>query len=136
MSDMFSLLDVIVAKDEKKACHFLERTTIVALPDVNDIRPKSYHELSDATALAGKKIGVPKIYIGGHDPEAIPVHTQKSAIDLWKKAVLELLGATVEEVDFPVITNFEKVNDVPDSSGSTALVHRNDIDMCRLIAYR
>jgi amidase len=28
MSDMFSLLDVIGARDEKKACDFLERTTI------------------------------------------------------------------------------------------------------------
>jgi amidase len=137
MSDMFSLLDVIVAKDEKKECDFWREQPFVALPDVNNIRPKSYHALSDATALAGKRIRVPKMYIGGHDPEAIPVHTRKSVIGLWKnaKAVLESLGATVEEVDFPVVTNFEKVNDVPDSSGSTALVHRNDIDMCKLMAY-
>lgn len=51
------------------------------------------------------------------------------------KAVLESLWATVKKVDFPVVTNFDKVNDVPDSSGSTAPVHRNDIDMCRLMAY-
>jgi hypothetical protein len=94
----------------RKLATFWREQPFVALPDVNDIRPKSYHELSDATVLAGKKIGVPKMYIGGHDSEAIPVHTRKSVIGLWKnaKAVLEPLGATAEEVDFPVVTNFEK----------------------------
>lgn len=137
VSDMFALLDVIVAKDEKKEGDFWRDQPFVTLPDVNKIRPKSYHELSDEKALAGKKIGVPKMYIGGHDPGAIPVHTRKSVIDLWKNAkkVLESLGATVEEVDFPVVTNFEKVNDGPDLSGNTAPVHRNNIDMCRLMAY-
>jgi Asp-tRNA(Asn)/Glu-tRNA(Gln) amidotransferase A subunit family amidase len=112
MSDMFTPLDVIVAK--KKTCDFWREQPFVVLPDVNNIRPKSYHELSDETALAGKKIEVPKMYIGGHDPEAIPVHTRKSVIGLWKnvKAILESLGATVEKVDFPVVTNFEKVTDV------------------------
>lgn len=77
------------------------------------------------------------MYIGGHDPEAIPVYTRKSVIDLWKNArhILESLGATVKEVEFPVVTNFEKVHDVPDQSGIRTPVHRNDVDMGMLMAY-
>ncbi|KAL6859923.1 hypothetical protein ACO1O0_003947 [Amphichorda felina] len=140
VEDMFSLLDVIVAKDDKTACDFWRAQPFVQLPDVAAVRPASYHDLADSKALSGKKIGVPKMYIGqvDSDPTARKVHTRQSVIDLWANArrVLEGLGATVEEVDFPVVTKFEK----PDpgmslADQSVAPPHRNDIDMCQLMAY-
>jgi Asp-tRNA(Asn)/Glu-tRNA(Gln) amidotransferase A subunit family amidase len=139
---MFTLLDVIVAKDEKKAGDFWRAQPFVTLPDVDTIRPKSYHDLSDTKALAGKKIGVPKMYIGGTDSDltARKVHTRPSVVDLWTHArkVLEELGATVEEVDFPVVTKFEAPDaDRADSpvEQSIAPPHRNEVDMCQLMAY-
>ena len=140
VEDMFSLLDVIVAKDDKTAGDFWRAQPFVPLPDVDTVRPKSYHDLCDGKALAGKKIGVPKMYIGqaDSDPTARQVHTRPSVIDLWTNArqALEALGATVHEVDFPVVTKFEKPdgNSVVDDQ-STAPPHRNDIDMCQLMAY-
>lgn len=140
MQDMFALLDVIVAKDEATACDFWRAQPFVKLPDVEQIRPKSYHDLADSGALSGKKIGVPKMYIGGvdSDPTARKVHTRQSVIDLWKHArtVLESLGATVEEVDFPVVTKFEapKRSDSPVEE-SIAPPHHNEVDMCQLMAY-
>tara|TARA_R110002003_G_scaffold140_5_gene12790 strand:+ start:3515 stop:5599 length:2085 start_codon:yes stop_codon:yes gene_type:complete len=142
VDDMFALLDVVVAKDEQTACDFWRAQPFVKLPDVDGIRPKTYHELSNAKALSGKKIGVPKMYIGGtdSDPTARKVHTRQSVIDLWHNArnVLESLGATVIEVDFPVVTKFE----APDPSRadspieeSIAPPHHNDFDMCQLMAY-
>ncbi|KAL1845516.1 hypothetical protein Plec18167_008571 [Paecilomyces lecythidis] len=142
VEDMFSLLDVIVAHDEKTACDFWREQRFVQLPAVETIRPKSYHDLATPDALAGKKIGVPKMYIGkvDSDPTARKVYTRQSVIDLWINAqtVLERLGATVEEVDFPVVTKFEKPRS--DTTGSVeeetmAPPYHNEIDMCQLMAY-
>ncbi|KAL3445582.1 amidase signature domain-containing protein [Aspergillus insuetus] len=140
VEDMFALLDVIVAHDEEKACDFWREQPFVQLPEVDTVRPKTYHALSNANALAGKKIGVPKMYIGGvdSDPTARKVHTRQSVIDLWTNArkILEGLGATVEEVDFPVVTNFEKSDENgPVQGTSVAPPHRNEVDMCQLMAY-
>ncbi|KAI8276544.1 Glutamyl-tRNA(Gln) amidotransferase subunit A [Colletotrichum sp. SAR 10_98] len=142
VEDMFSLLDVIVAQDDKKSCDFWREQPYVQLPDVDSIRPKSYQELSDNKALKGKRVGVPKMYIGGldSDPAARKVHTRQSVVDLWRNArkILEDLGATVEEVDFPVVTKFE--NQGPESThdgpaDGIAPPHHNEFDMCQLMAY-
>lgn len=140
MQDMFSLLDVIVAKDAVSTCDFWRAQPFVKLPDVEHVRPKSYHNLADSEALAGKKIGVPKMYIGGIDSAATArkVHTRQSVIDLWThtRTVLESLGATIKEVDFPVVTKFEapKRSDSPVEE-SIAPPHHNEVDMCQLMAY-
>jgi len=142
VDDMFALLDVIVAKDTNTVGDFWRGQPFVKLPGVDTIRPKAYATLADAQALAGKKIGVPKMYIGGtdSDPTARKVHTRQSVIDLWQNArkVLEGLGASVQEVDFPVVTRFESpVADRADSpvKESIAPPHHNEVDMCQLMAY-
>ncbi|KAI8300970.1 Glutamyl-tRNA(Gln) amidotransferase subunit A [Colletotrichum sp. SAR11_240] len=142
VEDMFSLLDVIVAKDGKKSCDFWREQPYVQLPDVDNIRPKSYQELSNDKALKGKRVGVPKMYIGGldSDPAARKVHTRQSVVDLWRNArkILEDLGATVEEVDFPVVTKFENQGPESTQDGSAdgiAPPHHNEFDMCQLMAY-
>ncbi|CAO2651723.1 Nn.00g000060.m01.CDS01 [Neocucurbitaria sp. VM-36] len=137
VEDMFALLDVIVAKDEETEGDFWRRQPYVQLPDVNAMRPRSYHDLSNAKALTGMRIGVPKMYIGGtdSDPAARKVHTRQSVIDLWSNArkVLESLGAIVQEVDFPVVSKFEKAD--AGAEESVAPPHRNEVDMCQLMAY-
>ncbi|KAH9234756.1 hypothetical protein K456DRAFT_1724315 [Colletotrichum gloeosporioides 23] len=142
VEDMFSLLDVIVAKDDKKSCDFWREQPYVQLPDVDSIRPKSYQELADGKALKGKRIGVPKMYIGGldSDPAARKVHTRQSVVDLWRntRRILEDLGATVEEVDFPVVTKFENQGSESTHDGTAdgiAPPHHNEFDMCQLMAY-
>ncbi|ESU10676.1 hypothetical protein FGSG_12615 [Fusarium graminearum PH-1] len=137
VDDMFTLLDVIVAKDSKTSCDFWREQPFVKLPDVDTIRPKTFFDLCDTNALQGKTIGVPKMYIGGvdSDPTARKVHTRQSVIDLWNQArkILEGLGATVVETDFPLVTKFEK----PEASDivSETPPHRNEIDICQLMAY-
>lgn len=142
VDDMFALLDVIVAEDTTAMGDFWRGQPFVKLPNVEAIRPKAYGTLADPKALFGKKIGVPKMYIGGtdSDPAARKVHTRQSVVDLWQNArkVLESLGASVEEVDFPVVTKFEKpTTDRADSpvEGSIAPPHHNEVDMCQLMAY-
>ncbi|KAJ9635597.1 hypothetical protein H2204_005771 [Knufia peltigerae] len=139
VEDMFSLLDVIVAKDDKVTCDFWREQPFVNLPDVETVRPKSYHDLSSSTALAGKKIGVPKMYIGGvdSDPTARKVHTRQSVIDLWKRAreILEGLGASVQEVDFPIVTKLEAPRPSQQDVDPITPPHHSEIDMCQLMAY-
>jgi Asp-tRNA(Asn)/Glu-tRNA(Gln) amidotransferase A subunit family amidase len=137
VEDMFALLDVIVAPDTEKACDFWREQPFVPLPPVETVRPTSYHSLTDANALSGKKLGVPKMYIGGvdSDPTARKVHTRQSVIDLWTntRKTLESLGATVQEVDFPVVTKFESPDGV--SVDTVAPPYHNNVDMARLMAY-
>jgi amidase len=142
VDDMFALLDVIVATDDKKTCDFWREQPFVQLPAVDSVRPKSYSDLCDANALTGKKFGVPKMYIGQTDsaPGAREVHTRPSVIELWRNAakVLRRLGATIVEVDFPVVTNFEKPSHEQKERGESQLIappHRNDFDMSQLMAY-
>jgi amidase len=75
----------------------------------------------NSTALAGKRLGVPRMYINA-DPEAGTsaepgiggptgqrINTRESVIELWKQArqALEAAGAEVIEVDFPLVSNCE-----------------------------
>jgi len=131
VTDMFDLLDVIVQQDDIREGDFWREQQHVPLPDVHEIRPSTYHELADTESLQGMYIGVPRMYIGGKDPEGEEVTTRQSVINLWNSARshLESLGATVTEVDFPVVTNYEKV----DWTQGSAL--RNKIEITKLMAY-
>lgn len=138
--DMMTLLDVIVAKDDIKKGDFWREQPFVELPSVETVRPsKSYHDLADTKALAGKRLGVPKMYIGEEDPEALPVHVSPSVRKLWDQArtTLESLGATVEEVDFPIVTNLEKLPPGEEKPKTPYFppVYKEEIDMVQFLAY-
>ncbi|CAG7920596.1 unnamed protein product [Penicillium olsonii] len=138
LEDMFCLLDFIVARDDTTVGDFWRGQPFVPLPAVDSVRPKTYHDLADRDALAGKRIGVPKMYIGGQDADAYPVHTSQSVIDLWKRArtCLESLGATVEEIDFPLVKEYEGPYSPGEEDGAeTVPVHRDNVDMGKLMAY-
>lgn len=134
------MLNVIVAKDHDTSGDFWRDQPFVSLPEVAEIRPKTYHDLCDVKALAGMRIGVPKMYINGtdSDPTARKVHTRQSVIDLWNRSrkVLEDLDATVVEIDFPVVTKFEAPGgDETEQADCITPPHRNEVDMCQLMAY-
>jgi len=82
------------------------------------------------------------MYIGQRNGASLAraVHTRQSVIELWKTSaeILQRLGATNVEVDFLFVTNFAKPDvELKEPAGleSTAPPHRNDVDMCRLMAY-
>ncbi|KAH7323223.1 amidase signature domain-containing protein [Stachybotrys elegans] len=108
--DLLSLLDVIVQEDEDTTCDFWRGQPFISLPRASEMRPpEGYKSLAVQATLAGKRIGVPRMYIGEKDPAAVPVWVSPSVIELWSKArtTLESLGATVEDVDFPLVTESE-----------------------------
>lgn len=127
MADLLELLDVIVADDPETRGDFWRAQPWIALPAASAIRPPSYPALAPPNAraareaLAGKRLGVPRMYINA-DPGAGTnphggiggstgrrIDTRASIIDLWKqaRADLEAAGAEVVLVDFPVVSNYE-----------------------------
>ena len=67
--------------------------------------------------MRGARLGVPKLYIGDTDNDD-PIETRPSVIAQWQKARadLEAAGATVIEVDLPVVTNYESRGRADDRS--------------------
>ncbi|KAH0437628.1 amidase protein [Colletotrichum camelliae] len=117
VKDLMAILDVIAVTDDNTEGDFWRGQPFVDLPKVEGIRPTSFTILANASALHGKRIGVPRMFIGGDDSAAQPVFLRDSIRALWDDArvTLESLGAQVEEIGFPLVTNHEvppAVNDV------------------------
>jgi len=110
MEDMLRLLDVIVVEDKISKGDFWREQKAVRLPSVSSVRPETYLELRDTQALKGKRIGVPKLYIGKDYGGTDPIHIRASIKELWKKAEADLtaLGAEVVEVNFPLQANTDQ----------------------------
>ncbi|HEY9324439.1 MAG TPA: amidase [Agromyces sp.] len=130
MADLFEVLDVIVADDTETRGDFWRVQPWIEISAASAIRPASYAALGPATdasaagPLAGRRIGVPRMYVNA-DPEAgtaepgrTPgiggatgqrIETRASVIELWESARrdLEAAGAEVVLVDFPVVSNYE-----------------------------
>lgn len=109
VKDMLGILDILTAEDSLPDGDFWRQQNFVEIPKV--ARPKSFRDLACQAdvSLRGKRIAVPKMYIGGHDPQAKPTVVSTGVIDLWKQAQIDLetLGATVIATDFPLVTNYE-----------------------------
>ncbi|MEV7800204.1 amidase [Microbacterium foliorum] len=123
MADLLEVLDVIVADDAETRGDFWRAQPWVTLPLSSEVRPESYDALAAdaATALRGIRIGIPRMFINA-DPDAGTaadpgiggptgqrIETRASVIARWEAARrdLEAAGATVVEVDFPVVSNYE-----------------------------
>jgi len=121
MADLLELLDVMVVDDPETRGDFWRRQPWVPLPKPSELRPASFTALAATSpqALAGKRIGVPRMFIGA-DPEqgtgtgmgsstGQRIEPRPSVLELWQRARadLEAAGAQVIEVDFPVVTNYE-----------------------------
>ncbi|MFJ6479700.1 MULTISPECIES: amidase [unclassified Streptomyces] len=139
MADLLELLDVIVADDLHTRGDLWRAQPWVELPPASQVRPVSYPALAPADAggahdaLAGKRVGVPRMYINadtgaGTNPDGgiggqtgQRIDTRASVITLWEAARrdLEAAGAEVVEVDFPVVSHYES-----DRPGAPSLLTR------------
>ncbi|UVC18381.1 amidase [Mesorhizobium onobrychidis] len=119
VADMLELLDVIVADDPDTRGDFWRAQPWVALPKSSAVRPPRYTGLELEGALQGVRLGVPRMYIGRDMEADVPIRA--SVLDLWEQAAADLrrLGADVVEVDFPVVSNYER-----DRPGTKNMVDR------------
>jgi amidase len=119
MADLLAVLDVIVADDPQTRGDFWRTQPWVPIPRASEVRPDSYPALAETASLAGRRVGIPRMYINA-DPDAgtgtgiggptgQAIETRPTVIALWEaaRADLEDAGAEVVEVDFPVVSNYE-----------------------------
>jgi Asp-tRNA(Asn)/Glu-tRNA(Gln) amidotransferase A subunit family amidase len=108
MSDMLTILGVIATEDLDAAGDFIREQTSVSIPKPH---VTDYHSLKEPHKFSGKRIGVPRMYIGGQDSDPHAKHPYVSAevIALWQSTEEELkkLGANIIHTDFPLVTNYE-----------------------------
>lgn len=107
MPDMMRILDVLVQDDPNTRGDFWRRQSIIDIPRPSEHRPSTYLELLDTEALRGKRLAVPRMYLG-KDPN-FPIRVRPSILRLWEVARERLasLGAEVVETDFPIIERYE-----------------------------
>ncbi|GAB3617725.1 amidase [Okibacterium endophyticum] len=133
MTDMLTVLDVIVADDPETRGDFWRMQPWVPLPPASEVRPESYLALAAGDPVTardrfdGKRLGVPRMYVNADDAAGTAenpgiggatgrrIVVRDSVMALWKaaRADLEAAGATVIEVDFPLVSNYE--GDRPDA---------------------
>ncbi|MFC6447565.1 amidase [Shinella zoogloeoides] len=121
MADMLELLDVIVADDPESRGDLWRRQSWIPIPKASAIRPPSYAAIAGTASLAGKRFGLPAMYINA-DPEAgtggkvgiggatgqrIDTRPSMLALCMAARAALEAAGAEVVVTDFPVVSNYE-----------------------------
>ncbi|KAI0576345.1 GatA Asp-tRNAAsn Glu-tRNAGln amidotransferase A subunit [Pyrenophora tritici-repentis] len=108
MDDMLELLNVIATPDPDVTGDFIREQPHIQIPQPPEL---DYTTLRNPDFLRGKHIGVPKMYIGGHDthPHAKHPSVSPSVIALWTNTAktLESLGAKLTYTDFPLVTNYE-----------------------------
>ncbi|WP_062292467.1 amidase [Demequina phytophila] len=136
MADLLEILDVIVADDPESRGDLWRAQPWVRLPRASDVRPASYPALASDAGLAGAVLGVPRMYLNA-DPEAgtapspgiggptgTRIETHPDVIDLWERARadLEAAGATVVEVDLPMVSRYEG-----DRPGSPTIKDRTEL---------
>lgn len=121
MADMLELLDIIVADDPETRGDFWRSQPWVALPPPSGVRPPSYPALARGASLAGRRIGVPAMYVnadpaagtaeapGIGGPTGQRIETRASVMALWDRAraAMEAAGAEVLVTDFPLVSNYE-----------------------------
>ena len=135
MADLLEVLDVVVVEDPDTCGDFWRTQPWVQLPRVDDVRPASLRDLPQRD-LTGVRFGVPRMYVGTDSdagvgatgiggPTGRRIDTRPSVLALFDAARrdLEAAGATVVEVDFPVVSNYEG-----DRAGAPTIGTRGLID--------
>jgi amidase len=122
MADLLEVIDVLVADDPDPSGDLWRMQEWVPLPRPSEVRPASYLSLqAGPDALDGVRLGVPRIYVNADldagtgtgpslgGPTGKPIRTRDTVMELWQEARrdLERAGATVVEVDFPAVSNYE-----------------------------
>lgn len=137
MDDMLRVLDVLCVTDSNPSGDFWNAQPLISLPSADETRPKNFLELKNKGALQGKRLGVPSMYIGGNS--RVPISTRPSVVKLWEQARkhLEACGATVVEVDFPLVTTYEDYESDGIQWANIAGLPENwlAVERCELIAH-
>ena len=123
VADMLELLDVIVADDpETRGDFWRAQPWVRAAAELRRAAATLYRSDARTAALQGKRLGVPAC-ISAATAEAGPSRSRPaprcSPCGSRPRAISRRLGAEVVEVDFPVVSNYER-----DRPGAHTMVER------------
>src|SRR6185437_7159592 len=90
MADLLEVLDVLVADDEETRGDFWRTQPWIPIPAASAMRPPSYPALADPDALRGRRLGVPRMYIGRDADATAPIETRPSVLELWERMRTDL----------------------------------------------
>ncbi|KAF9629354.1 hypothetical protein BFW01_g10557 [Lasiodiplodia theobromae] len=136
VSDLLALLDVLAVPDPRAACDLWREQSFIPIPSPTAIHPSSGSFLDIAnpsvvSSLRGKRIAIPRMYIGHNDEGCHnPVALRPSIAALFDNARRALTSAgaeLIETPDFPLITNYEKLAHLPPSAGGTVANRSNGV---------
>jgi len=110
VADLCQLLDPLTQVDPTPRGDFWLDQPFVELPVPLEQAPTSWAALpeqSTSGVLAGKRIAVPRVYVG--EGESMDIETRASILELWERAAERLreLGADVVLTDLPLIEQYE-----------------------------
>ena len=110
VADLCQLLDPLTQVDPTPRGDFWLDQPFVELPVPLGQAPTSWAALpqqSTSGVLAGKRIAVPRVYVG--EGESMDIETRASILELWEQAAKRLrdLGADVVLSDLPLIEQYE-----------------------------
>ena len=110
VADLCQLLDPLTQVDPTPRGDFWLDQPFVELRVPLEQAPTSWAALPEqptSGVLAGKRIAVPRVYVG--EGESMDIETRASILELWERAGRRLrdLGAEVVLTDFPVIEKYE-----------------------------
>lgn len=83
VDDLFVVLNVVVTEDPITTGDLWRDQKSVKFPAVASVRPKSFQTLAKSDALRGKRIGVPRIYIGKTHINADSILVRPSMLASW-----------------------------------------------------
>jgi len=121
VADLLEILNVLVADDPNPRGDFWRVQDAVAIPEASAVRPHDYRDLRAPEALTGARLGVPRMYLNRDPGTTRPIETRPAVIALWEQAARDFaaLGAEIVEVDFPLLSNYER-----DRPGALSMVER------------
>jgi amidase len=121
MGDLLTLLDALVVDDPNPRGDFWRVQRALTIPRASEIRPDTFRGAIGGGRLDGRRFGIPRMYINKDKDAPKPITTRPSVVALWETIAgdLEALGVTIIEVDFPVVSNYER-----DRPGARSMVDR------------
>ena len=110
VADLCQLLDPLTQVDPTPRGDFWLDQPFVELPVPLEQAPTSWAALPEqptSGVLAGKRIAVPRVYVG--EGESMDIETRASILELWEQAAKRLrdLGAEVVLTELPLIEQYE-----------------------------
>lgn len=139
VADLLAVLAVVVADDPAPAApgpDFWRHQPFVSIPPVSAVRPRDFGALQDPDALRGKRVAVPRCFVGVEGAEPATV-CSPAVRALWEqaRADIEALGASVVETGFPLFEQYT-AKDFPGQSANVPGMTEEwvGVERCQMIA--